>query len=165
MRWPVFIHLFLLFRLVENLGQFITAKDSGSAFSRKSKKKAAFVDCIWRSLWIGTAFTRRNWPSNAASEGCRPWIGTQPLYALFSFLHFRTSPYLLSYLWEHCYTGSLLSLQKCLVDYKRHPTSHKHGVAHGWIFNFGWTVSLIQSPPKNLPHACCMVDIVKKKIF
>ena len=52
-------------------------KDSSGAFYKLREKKAASAGCISRNLWIGTAFARCNWPSNATSEGCRPWIETQ----------------------------------------------------------------------------------------
>ena len=45
----------------KNLGICEATKDSSYASSNKSKKKAAFVGCIWRSLRIGTAFAQ---PSN-----------------------------------------------------------------------------------------------------
>ena len=56
LRSPSFLSFFLLFGPAKNLGQFIDAMDHGGASSRKREKEAAFVGCIWRSLWIWTSF-------------------------------------------------------------------------------------------------------------
>ena len=50
---------FFFFGSTKNLGICEATKHSSSASSKKSEKKASFVGCIWRSLWIGTAFALR----------------------------------------------------------------------------------------------------------
>ena len=77
-----FLSFFLsyFFGHAKNLGICEATKDSNSPSSKNREKKATFVGCIWRSLRIGTASVFwRNWPSDVASKGFRPWIETQQM--------------------------------------------------------------------------------------
>ena len=75
MRCCHFLFFFLLFGLAKNLGTCEATKDSSHA----SSKKRAFVELYseepsnWDSL---RAALWRNWTSNAAPEGCSPWMNS-----------------------------------------------------------------------------------------
>ena len=50
------LFLFFFFGRTKNLGTCEATKDNSRAPSQKREKKAAFVRCVWRSPWVGTAF-------------------------------------------------------------------------------------------------------------